>query len=97
MKDYLKVGDWVQIQPNDPWTKIVESETLYQNARDNNRVQISIYSKPHKILRKGSVYIQKIGSDNYVVLFERVKGTLAHGTTIFPAWKGSQDLSLIHI
>ena len=91
MNDYLKVGDWVQIEINDPWTKIIEPETWCRNAVGSNHVKVGVSSKPYKILRKGSVYVQKNGLANYVLLFEKMEGDHAYGPMILPIVSDVRD------
>ena len=90
MSDYLKVGDWVQIQQGGPWTKVTEPEGPLLYARDTNHAKVSVHNT-HKILRKGSVYISKYDSANYVVLFEKMEGRHAYGLVIFPVFKHLRD------
>ena len=89
MNEYLKVGDWVQIQQDGPWTEITIPETPHQYAQDTDYFEVGrISNKPHKILRKGSVYIQKGNLGTYVILFERMGDTCAHGQVICPVIGG---------
>ena len=90
MNEYLKVGDWVQIKRDGPWTRIISLETSDQNARDSNDILVSIYSV-HKILRKGSVYIQEDYLGDYVLLFERMEDTLSCGSIILPVVSDLRD------
>ena len=91
MTNYLGVGDWVQISKISPWTKIIEPETWCRNAIDSNHVKVGVSSKPYKILRKGSVYVQTVGSSNYLILFERMEGKNAYGPVIFPVLETLRD------
>ena len=112
MNEYLKVGDWVQ-KEDGPWTEIVKAETLTNHAANIDGVPVNrLAEKTRKILRKGSVYVQKGNLGTYVILFERMGDTCAHGQVICPvigsvrenvslkegkANASNLELSLIHI
>ena len=59
MKDYLKVGDWIQKEKGGPWTEIVKEETGSTFAVDTNDNSFGIYYNTYKILRKAQFTFRK--------------------------------------